>query len=192
MLLLLCQTCSLTFCFPWRRESNKSLRIILKLEANSINKEEAASLAEKWAFFQTSPVTLYLTYTNEPEIVLSELEIFWICKKSCLIVYFHILFLCTLNCCIFASFLLWIVQCIHADTRLMLQLVCSSVPSQVEKLQMQPSNAMHDNKILLSELDNAGMNIRINLEVDKIQAHLDKVSLEKADLRFQNGGLKLR
>ncbi|CAM6072553.1 unnamed protein product [Sphagnum tenellum] len=74
----------------------------------------------------------------------------------------------------------------------MLQLVCSSVPSQVEKLQMQLSNAMHDNKILLSELDNAGMNIKINLEVDEIQAHLDKVSLEKADLRFQNGGLKLR
>jgi hypothetical protein len=58
------------------------------------------------------------------------------------------------------------------------------------KLQMQLSNAMHDNEILLSELDNAGMNIQ--LEVDEIQAHLDKVSLEKADLRFQNGGLKLR
>jgi hypothetical protein len=55
---------------------------------------------------------------------------------------------------------------------------------------MQLSNAMHDNEILLSELDNAGMNIQ--LEVDEIQAHLDKVSLEKADLRFQNGGLKLR
>ncbi len=82
--------------------------------------------------------------------------------------YFHILFLCTLNCCIFASLLLWIVQCIHADTRLMLQLVCSSVPSQVEKLQMQLSNATHDNEILLSELHNAGMNIKINLEVDEI------------------------
>jgi hypothetical protein len=74
----------------------------------------------------------------------------------------------------------------------MLQLVCSSVPSQVEKLQMQLSSATHANEILLSELDNAGMNIKINLEVDEIQAHLDKVSLEKADLRFQNGGLKLR
>jgi hypothetical protein len=50
----------------------------------------------------------------------------------------------------------------------MLQLVCFSVPSQVEKLQMQLSNATHDNKILLSELDNAGMNIKINLEVDEI------------------------
>jgi hypothetical protein len=74
----------------------------------------------------------------------------------------------------------------------MLQLVCSSVPSQFEKLQMQLSNATHDNEVLLSELDNGGMNIKINLEVDEIQAHLDKVSLEKADLRFQNGGFKLR
>ncbi len=57
---------------------------------------------------------------------------------------------------------------------------------------MQLSNATHDNKILQSELDDAGMNIKINLEVDEIQAHLDKVSLEKADLSFQNGGLKLR
>ncbi len=43
---------------------------------------------------------------------------------------------------------------------------------------MELSNAMHDNKIFLLELDNAGMDIKINLEVDKIQAHLNKVNLE--------------
>jgi predicted nuclease with TOPRIM domain len=77
----------------------------------------------------------------------------------------------------------------------MLQLVSShlSVPSQVEKLQMQLINAMDVKESLLSELDNAGMKIKIlNFEVDELQAQLDKVSSEKKDLRLQIAELNSR
>jgi predicted nuclease with TOPRIM domain len=63
----------------------------------------------------------------------------------------------------------------------------------VEKLQMQLSNAMDVEESLLSELDNAGMKIKIlNFEVDELQAQLDKVSSEKKDLRLQIAELNSR
>ncbi len=50
---------------------------------------------------------------------------------------------------------------------------------------MQLSNAMDVEESLLSELDNAGMKIKIhNSEVDELQAQLDKVISEKKDLRL--------
>ncbi|CAM6053457.1 unnamed protein product [Sphagnum tenellum] len=61
----------------------------------------------------------------------------------------------------------------------------SLAEKQVEKLQMQLSNAMDVEESLLSELDNAGMKIKIhNSEVDELQAQLDKVISEKKDLRL--------
>jgi predicted nuclease with TOPRIM domain len=84
---------------------------------------------------------------------------------------------------------------LETDIRQMLQLVSShlSVPSQVEKLQMQLSNAMDVEESLLSDLDNAGMKIKIlDFEVDELQAQLDKVSSEKKDLRLQIAELNSR
>jgi chromosome segregation ATPase len=69
----------------------------------------------------------------------------------------------------------------------------SLAEKQVEKLQMQLSNAMDVEESLLSELDNAGMKIKIlNFEVDELQAQLDKVSSEKKDLRLQIAELNSR
>ncbi len=67
------------------------------------------------------------------------------------------------------------------------------VPSQVEKLQLQLRSAIGVKETLLSELDNAGMNIKtLGLEVDELQAQLDKVSSERKSLRLQTAELNSR
>ncbi len=66
-------------------------------------------------------------------------------------------------------------------------------PSQVEKLQLQLRSAVGVKETLLSELDNAGMNIKtLGLEVDELQAQLDKVSSERKSLRLQTAELNSR
>ncbi|CAM6033347.1 unnamed protein product [Sphagnum compactum] len=64
---------------------------------------------------------------------------------------------------------------------------------EVEKLQLQLRSAIGVKETLLSELDNAGMNIKtLGLEVDELQAQLDKVSLERKSLRLQTAELNSR
>ncbi|CAN5975935.1 unnamed protein product [Sphagnum jensenii] len=60
-----------------------------------------------------------------------------------------------------------------------------------EELQLR--SAIGVKETLLSELDNAGMNIKtLGLEVDELQAQLDKVSSERKSLRLQTAELNSR